>query len=187
MVVFNRSEISKEKAFDALYQSSKRNLNKRYIYALLLFLAGVGIVIYSLVGVQTQGTSTTVLGGIFSSLGIAVAVYTFIQIQKSPKDIKKQNPDICEYGVIYEYKFREQGCDLVLNVNGKKAKGSYTYQEFKRVFEYEDCFEIRLDSSQVLYALKSGFENERMIGFFRKNLSTNKKLKIIDKMNQKKK
>lgn len=186
MIVTNRSEISKEVAFDALYKSSKRNLSKRYIYALILFLFGLGIVVYAIASKNQDSTSMSVLGGTCTSLGIAVFVYTLIEIVRSPKNIKKQNPGICEYGVIYEYKFREQGCDLVINVNGKKAKGTYSYEEFKVVYEHEDSFEIRLGSSQVLYALKSGFENERMIEFFKKNLSTNKKLKIVDKKDKKK-
>lgn len=186
MVVENKSVISKEKAYESLYASSKRNLVKRYIYALLLVVVGIGIIVYSLLVKSESQSSMIVFGGTFTALGIAVAVYTLISIIKAPKDIRKQNPSICEYGVTYEYRFREQGCDLVLNINGKKSKGTYPYTEFKKVYEYEDSFEIRLASSQVLYALKEGFQNERMIEFFKKNLQTNKKLKIISKIEKKK-
>ena len=96
----------------------------------------------------------------------------------------RTNKDIIEYGVTYNYKFREQSIELNVNVNGKKSKGSYQYSEFKKIEEYDDRYILRLKDGDLVYVLKSGFENERMIQFFVKNVSLNK-LKIVAKKNPK--
>ena len=69
------------------------------------------------------------------------------------------------------------------SVQCKKKKINYSYLDFKKIYEYDDLFEIRLQSKEVLLCLKEGFENdqEKMIDFFIKNVSSNKKLVIIDK------
>ena len=49
--------------------------------------------------------------------------------------------------------------------------------------EYDDLYELVFDGYEVLYVLKNGFENERMIEFFIKNLTINKK-KIKNRMKE---
>ena len=56
----------------------------------------------------------------------------------------------------------------------------YDYGKSK-VYEYDDLYELVFDGYEVLYVLKNGFENERMIEFFIKNLTINKK-KIKNRM-----
>lgn len=165
-------------AFESLYKSGKTINNKKYIYALIITLIGLGVVIY---GVTSQNVQWTTTGGIFGAFGIGLAIYNMILIMRLPKEIKKNNKDILEYGVTYTYRFREQGVDLTIICNGKKSKGSYDYAEFKKVYEYEDRYIMKLKDGEVVYVLKNGFQNDRMIDFYKKNVTLNRKLKIVDK------
>lgn len=178
MVVENTSKISGEEAFESLYESGKSQNVKKYYYAGFITLIGLGIVLYGLFGANSQWLMA---GGIFTAFGIGLFIYNAFIIFRLPKDIRKNNKDILTYGVTYNYRFREQGVDLTITVNGKRSKGSYSYQDFKKVYEYEDRFVLKLKDNDVVYVLKEGFENERMISFFKKNVTLNKKLKIVSK------
>ena len=179
MVVENVSKISGEMAFESLYNAAKTQNNKKYYYCLFIVLVGVAGLLFGLLGNQPMFLTT---GGIFITFGIGMAIYNSFIIFKLPKSIKKNNEDIIEHGVTYNYKFREQSIELLINVNGKKSKGSYKYDEFKKIEEYEDRYILRLKDGDLVYVLKNGFENERMIEFFVKNVSLNK-LKIVAKKN----
>ena len=181
MVVENVSKIRGDMAFESLYSAAKKQNNKKYYYCLFIFLIGVAAIIY---GVSANQPMFLTTGGIFGAFGIGIAMYNFFIIIKLPSTIKKNNKDIIEYGVTYNYKFREQSIELNVNVNGKKSKGSYQYSEFKKIEEYDDRYILRLKDGDLVYVLKSGFENERMIQFFVKNVSLNK-LKIVAKKNPK--
>ena len=178
MVVENVSNISGEMAFEALYSSIKQGNNKKYIYALVILVIGAGILMYGIFSAQSMWLTA---GGIFAAFGVGLILYNLVMSFRAPKDIRKNNKEIVENGVIYTYRFREQGVDLQINCNGKRSKGTYLYSDFKRIFEYNDRFEMKLKDGDVLFVIKSGFTNDRMIEFFRKNVTLNKKLKIVKK------
>lgn len=178
MVVENVSNISGEMAFDALYASAKRNNNKKYLYSAIICALGAGVLVYGLLSSQSMWVTA---GGIFTAFGIGLVLYTIVILFKLPRDIRKDNKEIMEHGVTYTYKFREQGVDLMVNINGKKSKGTYSYLDFRKVYDYDERFELRLKDGECLFVLKNGFTNERMIEFFKKNVTLNKKLKIVKK------
>ena len=178
MVVENTSKISGEQAYESLLESGRNTNMKKYLYAAFILLLGGGVAMYGFFSGNVQFLTA---GGIFGAFGLGLIIYNAIIIARLPKDIKKSNKDILEYGVTYTYRFREQSVELTVNVNGKKSKGSSTYYDFRKVYEYEDKFVLKLKDNDVVYVLKEGFQNERMIEFFKKNITLNKKLKIVDK------
>ena len=178
MVVENVSNISGDMAFNSLYASVKQGNNKKYIYAFIILVIGIGILVYGILSSQAMWLTA---GGIFASFGIGLVFYNIIMNVKIPRDIKKSNKEIIENGVIYTYRFREQGVDIQINCNVKKTKGTYLYSDFRKVIEYDNRFEMKLKDGDVLFVLMEGFTNERMVEFFRKNVTLNKKLKIVKK------
>ena len=123
------------------------------------------------------------MGAIFILFTLAVGVYNIIMLSRLPKDVQNKNPEVIRDGVTYDFTFKEKSVDIIIINSGKKKKINYSYLDFKKIYEYDDLFEIRLQSKEVLLCLKDGFENdkEKMMDFFIKNVSTNKKLVIIDK------
>ena len=181
MQVHNVSNISGEEAYNSLYQAAKRNLNKNYIYLLFGLCFGVPVFVYGLVQKNVQYIS---MGAILVAFLLAIAVFIVVMLIRIPKDIKKKNHDVITDGISYDYIFKEKSCDVIISNSGKKKKLSYSYLDFKRVFEYSNFFEIRLVSKEVMLVKKDGFESEKekMIEFFKKNLSSNSKLKIVNKI-----
>ena len=47
--------------------------------------------------------------------------------------------------------------------------------EIKKILEYEDGYELKLSTDQILFVKKDGFSSPRMIEYFVKNLTLNKK------------
>jgi hypothetical protein len=184
MVVHNVSNITGEEAYNSLLQGAKRNLNKNYIYLGLGLCLGVPVMV---VGLVEKNALTISMGAIVTAFLLAIAVFIVVMLIRIPKDIKKKNKAVVENGVSYDYQFKEKSCDIIVSNNGKKKKLSYIYLDFKKIFEYEDYFEIRLVSKEVMLVKKEGFteEKEKMIEFFKKNLSSNQKLKIVNKIKTK--
>ena len=61
----------------------------------------------------------------------------------------------------YDFTFKEKSVDIIIINSGKKKKINYSYLDFKKIYEYDDLFEIRLQSKEVLLCLKDGFENDK--------------------------
>lgn len=180
MVVHNLSNISGDDAYKSLIQSARKQSSRLYIYIVATILIGVPLLIVGLTRLDSQYIT---MAGIFLLLSITLIVYSTIMYFQAPKDIKKKNEEIIRDGVTYDFTFKEKSCDLIVINSGKKAKTNYPYTEFKKIFEYSDRFVIRLSSNDVIICLKNGFsgEKDKMIEFFKKNVSTNKKLTIVDK------
>lgn len=181
MVVHNISKISGDKAFQSLLQVARRATYKNFIYISLLMALGLPLMI---VGLVQKNSSYISMGGVVLALSLAFVVYCFFMLLNAPKDIKKKNPEVTSEGVTYEFFFKGKSVDVVISNAGKKKKANYEYYDFRIVYEYVDHYEIRLETREVLICLKDGFEGdkEKMIEFFKQNLSTNKKLKIVNKM-----
>ena len=180
MVVHNTSNISGEEALESLLISGRRTIKKNYLYLAFAILFGGPIFIYGLVKKDMQ---FIMMGAIFLAFSSGIIVYTLISIARLPKKIKEKNKEVIESGVTYEYQFKEQSVDLTIYNSGKRSKNNYPYTTFKKVFEYDDIFEIRTTDGEVMLCKKDGFgkDKEKMLEFFRKNISSNKKLKIVDK------
>ena len=180
MVVHNISNITGEQAFHSMLQSGKRNILKNYIYFAIAFAIGAPLTI---IGFVRRDSQFITMGAIFILFTLAVGVYNIIMLSRLPKDVQNKNPEVIRDGVTYDFTFKEKSVDIIIINSGKKKKINYSYFDFKKIYEYDDLFEIRLQSKEVLLCLKDGFENdkEKMMDFFIKNVSTNKKLVIIDK------
>lgn len=180
MIVHNISNISGKDAKKALVDSARRMIVKNYIYLVLATALGLPLLIYGIVTLNSQFIS---MGAIILAFALCIFIYIQILYIRTPKDIEKKNQDVIRDGIIYDFSFKERSVDVIIMNSGKKSKANYNYYDFKKVFEYDDHFEIRLISKEVILVLKDGFEGdkEKMLDFFRKNLSFNKKLNIADR------
>ena len=180
MVVHNTSKISGEEAFQSLMKAGKRTISKNYIYLAIAVLVGSPLFIY---GFLKKDIQFIMMGAIFLAFSTGIVFYSIYSIIRLPKRIEAKNKDVLADGVTYEYSFKEQSVDLTILNSGKRSKNNYSYNTFKRIYEYDDMFEIRTKESEVMLCKKDGFgkDQEKMIEFFKKNVSTAKKLKIIDK------
>ena len=125
--------------------------------------------------------TSAVLGLIFMGAALTYLIYSLVKFYKLPKVIKRNNEDICKYGVKYEYKFRERSVDCLVDIIGKTKTINLKYTELKRTIEYEDYYELVFGDNDSLFVLKKGFENEKMEEFFRHNITLDKR-KIISRI-----
>jgi len=172
MVVYNKTSISSEEAEKILVKSTKIDYSKKFLFSLFLIAAGTPVMI---VGFLNNNTIYITFGAIFIAFAIVLLGFNFIQFTKIPKVVKEKNQEACEYGVNYDYRFKEHSVYLIVTSNDRKNKYEYPYTTLKRIYEYEDKFELKFQDNVTLYVNKSGFENQRMIEFFKKNIQTSKK------------
>ena len=171
MVVTNKTEIDKEEAYNTLLKSAKKSFNSRYITSVFLIIAGVILIVY---GHTSNSSMYLTFGYAFVAIGIAYIIMTIIGLYKTPKNIEEANKEICENGVTYNYTFREQSFDVKATTLNKNSKATYKYSQIKKVIDHPDRYELILNENLLFYVLKSGFENEKMIEFFLKDLNINK-------------
>lgn len=178
MVVNNATTLDKDKAFNILFKSAKNSTITKFIFASVMILLGTPLFILGLI---TNESLYITCGVLFLSFGVAYLIINIINIIKLPKKIKNNNQEICENGITYYYKFKEQSINVECKTQTRTAKEVFNYKQLKRIFEYNDYYELRLENYEILYVYKTGFENKKMIEFFIKNLSINKK-KIKNKI-----
>lgn len=178
MIVSNTSYIDADLAYKTLYKTSKKSLANKFLFAILMLILGIPLII---MGLTLNQSLYTMVGSMFSAFGVAYIIVNVINLIKLPKKIKKSNEEVCQNGITYLYKFKEQSIHIECKSNNKTSKADYSYNNLKKVNEYEDLYEFVFSSNEVMYILKSGFENKKMIDFFIKNLTLNKK-KIKNKI-----
>ena len=172
MIVHNETSLTGEEAVTLLTNSLIRDTKRRYIFLALILILGVFILVFSIVSKQKEFIT---LGAVVTALGIGFIVYSFIDLKKSRKRIIKNNPEISELGVSYIYKFKENSVQINAKIGSKNKKADYSYQFLKSITEFDDIYELVFNENNTVYVSKSGFENERMEEFFRKNITTTKK------------
>lgn len=180
MIVNNTTFVDKEKAFQTLVRTGKKNIYTKYIFAFIMLIIGVILLVF---GIILNESLYSTCGSLFAAFGVAYIIVNIINIIKLPKKIIANNKEICENGITYNYKFKEQSIYVECKTLNRTAKATYNYKDLKKVYEYDDLYELVFDGYEVLYVLKNGFENERMIEFFIKNLTINKK-KIKNRMKE---
>lgn len=178
MVVYNKTVIDKEEVLSSLVKITRMGQLSRFILSTIILLCGLPLAIY---GHISSDSNYTMVGYVFLAFAVVYYGMSIFTVVQAPKKVYKQNKDICDYGMTYNYVFKEQSFQVQLSSMGKNKKLPYKYSDVKRIYEYEDKYEFRLVENQVLFVYKIGFENERYEDFFRKNLLKNKK-KIRNKM-----
>ena len=172
MVVYNKTSISKDDAITMLNKSTKIEYMKKFVFPLLMLSAGLPIMIYGLV---TKDAIYISFGGVFIAFAIVLTVYNFIQFLKIPKVVIEKNKEVCEYGVLYDYRIKEHSIFFIATTNNKNIKGEYGYNSLKKIYEYPTKYELKFSDNVTLYVNKEGFQDKKMEEFFRKNIQTSKR------------
>ncbi len=178
MVVHNKTTLTNEEAFDALLKETRSNYFFRFILSAVVTVFGLVILLYGYIQEDSNYIITGYLFLIFGLLYFAMSIYATLS---APKKVRMRNQEICENGITYNYTFKEQSFEVVAITSERKNKLPYKYYDVKKIKEFEDKYQINLKSRFILYVKKSGFENEKMEQFFKKNITINK-LKIINKI-----
>lgn len=172
MIVENTTILSGKEAQNMMIRSSKTI----DLYKIILIILIIGCGIYLLIsGIIAQDTGYTSLGGFFVAIALVYILSIVISNKKLPKKIYDKNTEICDLGIKYIYKFKEQSVMLKGETVNKSFKVEYKYDEIKKILEYEDGYELKLSTDQILFVKKDGFSSPRMIEYFVKNLTLNKK------------
>lgn len=172
MVVYNKTSITSEEAKRVLIKSSKIEYSKKYVFSIVLILIGIPVMIY---GFYQNNTIYWVFGSIFIAFAIVLIAFNTYQMFKIPKVVYEKNAEVCEHGVAYDYRFKEHSVYLIAKSNDRTTKFEYNYNHLRKIYEYNDRYELKFQDNVSLYVSKSGFENEKMEEFFRKNVTTSKK------------
>ena len=183
MIVQNKTSLSGEEAKKILIRSATKTFDSKYIFAAIVLIFGIAILIF---GIVREETPLLIFSAIFAAIAVGYIVLIFVGKRKGPKEVIKNNEDICTNGVTYQYKFHENSLKVEVSTFGGKAKRiEYEYEEIKFITEYDDGYELQFENV-MLYVSKDGFENERMIEFFFKNMRLHKKkIKIKNRCGKK--
>lgn len=178
MVIYNTTVVNKEDTFKSLVKTTRKGLISKYVLAIIILIFGIILLAY---GFLTSDTSFTGMGYVFLVFGVAyISLNTYSWI-KTPKKVFEVNKEVCQYGMTYEYTFKEQSFQVVAICIDKKTKLPYTYDVVKKIYEYEDLYEFILTERKILYINKNGFESKKHEELFIKTVQKNKK-KIITKI-----
>lgn len=178
MIVYNKTELTKEEAFESLVKETRGSYFYRFILGAIVTICGIGIL---LVGYIQADTDYITVGYLFLVFGLLYFLMSIYAIVKAPKKVYLKNKEICEKGITYNYTFKEQSFEVLVQTSERKNKLPYKYFDLKGIKEFEDKYQFNLKSRLILYVKKSGFENQKMEEFFRKNVTKNK-IKIKNKM-----
>lgn len=182
MIAENRTTLTPDNAFNILLSTTRKNINKRYIHAAVIALAGIMIILIAVFSDSSKGLYMT-FGSVFVAIAIAYCIYNFRSNVKAKNQVLKNNKEICENGITYNYKFKEQSIQILCFEGQKRARLEYKYDTLKKTIETDDYYELRFKGYEVLYVFKSGFNTPKDEEFFRINLGKNKK-KIIAKLSK---
>jgi hypothetical protein len=183
MVVQNETSLTGDETKKILIRSATKSFDSKYIFAAVVFVFAIAILIF---GLTRKETPLLIFSAIFAFIAVGYIFLIFLGKKKGPKEVIKNNEDICTNGVTYQYKFHENSLKVEVSTFGGKAKRiEYSYEEIKTITEYDDGYELQFENV-MLYVAKDGFENDRMIDFFFKNIKLHKKkLKIKNRCNKK--
>ncbi len=177
MIVNNKTNIDSQQIKTKLIKLSRKNLLIRSSIGFAAIL--VGIITFVIVYLTSKDTTNQIISYIVMAVGLIYVVYNFYMYIKAPKNVLKANEDICTYGAIYNYKFRESYMQIEFLSNGKRGKYQFDYKSIKRFYEYDDYFEVRFKSSDMVIIEKCGFNSEKEIEIFISNVKKgNPKIKI---------
>ncbi len=185
MVVENKTELSKDECFQILNKNAKNEYLKKIWVMIIIFLIGIPVLV---VGLVNKETMYIIMGSLFIALSLGYLIMTFVNIKRSPKQIYARNKEICEFGAVYEYKFRENIAEIIIKSGNRTNKLKLDYTDIRKIIEFDSNYQIKFSDEFVIYVDKKGFLTKKHEELFRKNIINNgkkKKHKIIDKKNKK--
>jgi len=183
MVVNNVTELDKNECYKVILSSTKTEYIKKSYLIILFSVFGLIIMI---MGFPMNQTPYIVMGAALTAMALVYLVVTIVNIKRFPKMIKKNNRELTEYGIKYQYKFKEESVEIVCQTLDKVNKLKYSYANLKKIYEYNDLFLLLFNDTNIIYVKKSGFDDEKMMSFYKKNITKifgnpNKQRKIIIK------
>ncbi len=173
MISKNTSIITKDLVFNNLVKSARKNTISRFILAFVILVFGIIILVS---GIIANDNLYTILGSVFSATSFLYFGLAINAIIKAPKDIEKGNPEINEGDINYNYLFKEQSIEVSISNKARKKNLKYTYDSLKKVYEYQDRYELYFKEQQMLFVYKDGFKEEKSEEVFKINLEKNKKI-----------
>lgn len=182
MIVKNTTIISKEEVLKTLISSAKKESLSKYMLSIIILLCGVGVLIS---GLSQSNTTYIVVASAFLAFGLAYIIMTTVSFIRIPTRIKKQNPDMVNNDIKYNYVIKEKSITATILNMGKKIEVNYKFEDIRKIYEEETRYQIRLKDNQVLYIDKNTFETEQGEKFFLRDIEINKtKFKLLEKKTQ---
>ena len=174
MIVKNETTLNKDDCYDMMLQSTKKEYIQKSYLIIFMFIAGLVIMIVGLTMAQDASNNKllfTITGAIFLALGLVYLGVTLFNIHRIPKLIRTKNRDLCEYGISYNFQFKEESVELSCKTLDKTSKQKISYNNLKKTYEYEDLFVMIFSDGTYLYVKKDGFEEPKSMDIFRKNIT----------------
>ena len=182
MVAQNQTTLNPDKAYNILLTTTRKNINKRYIHGGVIALAGLMIILIAAFQDSNKALYMS-FGSVFVAIALVYCIYNFTTYVKAKTNVLKSNKEICENGITYNYKFKEQSIQILCMEGQKRSRLEYKYESLKKAIELDEYYELKFKGYEVLYVFKSGFNTPKDEEFFRINLGKNKK-KILTKMSK---
>lgn len=180
MVAQNQTTLNPDKAYNILLTTTRKIINKRYIHGGVIALAGLMIILIAAFQDSNKALYMS-FGSVFVAIALVYCIYNFTTYVKAKTNVLKSNKEICENGITYNYKFKEQSIQILCMEGQKRSRLEYKYESLKKAIELDEYYELKFKGYEVLYVFKSGFNTPKDEEFFRINLGKNKK-KILTKM-----
>lgn len=173
MISKNITILNKELVLANLVKATRKNTISKFVLAFIILALGVAVMV---TGITTNNTLYSILGAFFVACSIFYFVIATITFIRAPKDLLKSNPELNEGDISFNYLFKEGSIEVTsFSQNNKKKVTKYPYDQVKKIFEYENRYEIILKESQILFIFKDGFKEEKSEEIFKFNLEKNKK------------
>ena len=178
MVVNNFTRVDGPTIIKDLESSYMRGQVSTFVLQAIIILCGLAMTI---TGAVTDVVATMAMGSVFMVLGLIYLIYTITRVIKEKKEIKLINRTVYENGCDYSYKFKQESIYVEFTTGEKRRKYDIKYDDVKKIYEHPTKYEFVLYDRTVLYANKDGFESDKMVEFFLKNIAFNKKKIKISK------
>jgi len=177
MLVTNTTHLTGSEVEKVLVKAYKNTQLSKVEFYFFFLIAGLTLVIF---GYAMNHQLYKITG--FGSLAISVGIFFlwFHLIKSAPKKLMQNNGVEMQSGVKYDYTFREQSFQVISKSLSGSRKGNYKYDDIKRVYINLDSYLFKMRDNHYMVVKNEGFESDRMISFFDKDLEINK-VKITDK------
>ena len=177
MVVNNKTHLSGEKIHEVLNSAAKKNAFSRIMYILVIGVCGLAILVTGLI---VKNRTFILMGGVFTAFSFVYLLFCVLSYSRNKKKIILENSSLLDEGIDYDYTFKEKSIKIIAIEPEKRVKKDYDYKDLKKVYEYDEYFELIFRDTLIAYVSKDGFDEPKMVEFFKRNLNINK-IKIVIK------
>ncbi|MDE6660378.1 MAG: YcxB family protein [Anaeroplasmataceae bacterium] len=184
MVIKNTTHITGEEAIEIIVNYSKSYYYKKYIFSVIM--AVLGSIIIGIVAAQGNSIDTMVIGILFLSFAVILALINTYSIFTLKKRTHKKNPNLVEHGMENAFTFKEESFLLQVKIGDKVSKVEYPYNALSRIIEYEDQIYFVLGDNDFYVCKKDSFKSPKELEVFFYGLAKHK-TKIKKKLTKEKK